>query len=80
MDSISQFCPILAPLSGHFTEMLEDKVGIFFEDQEDLLYKLDKIDREEINRNNFEKDGFEQILKRTNLNNTFLNMSNLLDK
>lgn len=69
MDSISFKCPIIGPKTGHFHEIANDNIGVHYNDEEELIFRLDEIDDCQIHRSYYSTEKFNRVLQRTNFEN-----------
>tara|TARA_Y100000739_G_C20590638_1_gene457701 strand:- start:403 stop:1446 length:1044 start_codon:yes stop_codon:yes gene_type:complete len=66
LDSLSNKCPVFAPLEGHFSEFKNENIGVFYAEA-NLQDKLMKINSDRIKRYNFPDENFKESLNITSL-------------
>lgn len=78
LDSITNFCPIIAPDVGHFSETKEFEVGFYYEKISDLLKILTTINNNNIKRDTISLKGFNTLQEKTSIKNFAKELNEIL--
>jgi hypothetical protein len=65
LDCISKNCAIIAPREGHFKEYIDNSIGEFYNDINELKTALNKINKSQIKRSNYPANNFKKALDKS---------------